>query len=213
MRTSVELKNDLLESLAQVVDHPLRQAGFIRKTGSFIYFRTLNDAEQWITFVMDSHPKCQPGAEAHIHPMLQLAIPKVCETALALVKGDKFLLANAPDIIVNQPIDCTAPKDRQVRWFATGHGQFVSTCEAIKTFIFEWVLPFLSEVTTPADLVKIYENRDMRMMQQQHWHIRIAAAYKAMGQIGKAREVVQQHFGSPGLRKRYAPLFVSLDIK
>lgn len=213
MRTPSELKHQLLEALVQVVDNPMHEVGFVRRKGSLIYNRKLNDAEQQITFVMDTYPKCQPGAEAHIHPMLQLAMPQVCETALALVKGDKFLLANAPDIIVNQPIEFTAPKDQHQRWFATGKDEFVATCVSISAFLSRWVLPFLSEVSTPADLVKIYETNDTRMLRLQHWHIRVAAAYQVMGRLDKAREVVRQHFGSAGLRKRYAPLFTSLTIE
>jgi hypothetical protein len=195
------------------VDEPLKQVGFARKKGSLTYSRTLNAAEQQIAFVIDCFPKYQPGAEAHIHPMLLLRMPLVNERALALVNGDKMLLAEAPEIIVNEPIEFTAPKDKHQRWFATGNNQFVAVCESIQAFLTRWVLPFLSEVSTPADLVKLYETNDARMMKQKHWHIFIAAAYQVMGQLDKAREVVRQQFGSPGLRKRYAPLFTSLGVE
>jgi len=68
----------------------------------------LNAAEQQINFVTDYFPKYQPNAEAHIHPMLLLRMPRVSERALALVKGNNLLLADAPDVIVNQPIEFTA---------------------------------------------------------------------------------------------------------
>jgi hypothetical protein len=145
--------------------------------------------------------------------MLQLAMPQVNEKALALVKGDKMLLAGAPEIIVNQPIEFTAPKDKHQRWFATGNEQFVTACDSIKAFLARWVLPFLSEVSTPEDLVKLYETNDARMMKQKHWHIFVVAAYQVLGRPDKACEVVQQHFGSLGLRKRYAPLFAALAIE
>ena len=199
MKTAAEIKNQLLQTLAEILDEPLKTVGFTRNKRSLVYNRTINDAEHRITFVVHSHPKYQPGAEAHIYPALQIGLPQVCEVALALVKGDKLLLANAPDIIVGQPIEFTAPKDKRQQWFATGNEQFGAACESIKAFLFNWVLPFLSEVSTPADLVKIYETNDERMMKLQHWHIRIAAAYQVLGQIDKAREVVRRHFGSLGL--------------
>jgi len=213
MTTPTEVKNELLEALAAVVDEPLKQVGFVRRKGSLTYSRMLNAAEQQITFVMDCFPKYQPGAEAHIHPMLQLRMPQVNEKALALVNGDKMLLADAPEIIVNQPIEFTAPKDERQRWFATGKAQFVAACDSIQAFLARWVLPFLAEVSTPADLVKLYQTNDARIMKQKHWHIFIAAAYQVLGQLDKAREVVVKQFGSPGLRKRYAPLFASLSIE
>lgn len=211
--TSIEIKNALLEALATVVDEPLKQFGFVRKKSSTTYSRSLNAAEQQITFVIDCFPKYQPGAEAHIHPMFALKMPQVSEKALALVNGDTMLLAGAPEIIVNQPIEFTAPKDKHQRWFATGNEQFVAACESIQAFLARRVLPFLSEVSTPADLVKLYETNDGRVMKQKHWHIFIAAAYQDLGQLDKAREVVREQFGSPGLRKRYAPLFASLDVE
>lgn len=213
MTTPAEVKNELLEALAAVVDEPLKQVGFARKKGSLTYSRTLNIAEQQITFVMNCFPKYQPGAEAHIHPMLQLRMSPVSEKALALVNGDKMLLADAPEIIVNQPIEFTAPKDKHQRWFATGNEQFVAACASIQAFLTAWVLPFLSEVSTAAELVMLYERNDARVMKQKHWHIFIAAAYELLGQLDKARQLVREQFGSPGLRKRYAPLFTSLAVE
>jgi hypothetical protein len=213
MKTPEHVKAQLFGALAEVLDEPMKQAGFARKKESLTYSRALNAAEQQITIVMDCFPKYQPGAEAHIHPMLHLRLPQVSEKAVALVRGDKMLLAGAPEIIVNQPIEFTAPKDQHERWFATGKEQFTAACDSIQAFLNRWVLPFLSEVSTPAGLVKLYEANDARIMKQKHWHIFIAAAYQVTGQIDKARDVVRQQFGSPGLRKRYAPLFQSLAIE
>jgi hypothetical protein len=213
MTTPAKIKNELLAALAAVVDEPLKEVGFDRKKGSLRYSRTMNAAEQQINFVIDCFPKYQPGAEAHIHPMLWVRIPEVNEKALALVNGDKMLLADAPEIILNQPIEFTAPKEQHQRWFATGNEQFVASCNSIQAFLARWVLPFLSELSTPADLVKLYETNDVRIMKQKQWHIFVAAAYQDLEQLDKAREVVRRHFGGTGLRKRYAPLFVSLAIE
>jgi hypothetical protein len=35
---------------------------------------------------------------------------------------------------------------------------------------------------------------DSRIVKQKHWHIFIAAAYQALGQLDEAREVVRQEF-------------------
>lgn len=213
MRTAAEIKNQILETLAESLDEPLKAVGFNRNRRSLVYVRNVNGAEHRITFVIHSYPKYQPGAEAHIYPAIQIGMPQVCEAALALVNGDMLLLANAPDMIVSQPAEFTAPQDKRQQWFTSGNEQFIAACESIKTFLFDWVLPFLSQVSTPADLVRIYETNDDRMMKLQHWHIRVAAAYQVLGKTDKAREVVQRHFGSLGLRRRYAPLFTSLAIE
>jgi hypothetical protein len=211
--TRAEVKNKLLEALIAVVDEPLKEIGFSRKKDSLTYSRILNVAEQQINFVVDYFPKYQLGAEAHIHPMLLLRMPQVNDRALALVNGDNLLLAGAPGVIVNQPIEFTAPKEEHQSWFATGHEQFVVACTSIQEFLAHWVLPFFAEVSTTADLVRLYETNDARVMKQKHWHIFVAAAYEILGQPDKAREVVRQQFGRPGLRKLYAPLFKSLAVE
>ena len=207
------MKSILLFALDEVLDEPLKQIGFARKKDSLTYCRTLNIAEQQINFVVDWFPKYQPGVEAHIHPMVRLMMPQVSEKALALVNNDDKLLAGTPDVILNQPIEFAAPKDKHQRWFATGTEQFIVACDSIRSFLTSWVLPFLSEVSTPSGLVKLYESNDTRVMKQKHWHIFIIAAYQVLGQLDKARQVVREQFGSPGLRKRYASLFSSLTME
>lgn len=204
-------QSNLLEVLTQVVDEPLRSEGFIRKEGSVIFSRKLNASQQEIVFVADWNPKYQPGAEAHLHPMLRLKIPAISKLAVTLVKGDEMLLAGAPEIILNQPIEFTAPKDAHVRWFATGSKEFVDVCQSILGFLRQWVLPLLSELSTPEDLVRAYESKDVRIMKQKHWHIFVVAAYEELGRKDEARKVVDEHFGSPGMRRRYASLFETVN--
>jgi hypothetical protein len=200
-------QSNLLAALAQVVDEPLRSEGFTRKHGSTIFTRKLNASQQEIAFVADWNPKYQPGAEAHLHPMVRIKMPTISKLALTLVKGDKMLLAGATGMILNQPIEFTAPKDAHVRWFATGSQEFVDSCQSILAFLRRWVLPVLSELSTPEDLVRTYELNDARIMKQRHWHIYVVAAYEELGRIDEARKVVVEQFGSPGMRRRYASLF------
>jgi len=213
MRTAPEIKNQLIETLAEILDGPLKAVGFARNKRSLVYCRKVNGTEHRITFTVHCHPKYHPGAEAHIYPLLQVHMPQVSEAALALVKGDKLLLANSPEIIIGEPIDFTAPKDKHERWFATGNEQFAAACGSIQAFLSNWVLPFLSEVSTPVDLVRLHEANDERIVKSHKWHIFIAAAYQIMGRLDKARDVVRQQFGRLGLRKQYAPLFKSLALE
>ena len=211
MKTATEIKNHFLETLPAVLDEPLKTVGFVRNRRSLVYARKVSAAEHRITVTIHSHPKYQPGAEAHIYPSVEVVMPKVSENALALVKGDKLLLANAPEIIIGEPIDFTAPKEAHQRWFATGHEQLVVACTSIREFLARWVLPFFAEVSTPSDLIRLYERNDARIMKQKY--IFISAAYELTGQLDKAREVVRQQLGRPGLRKLYAPLFKTLAVE
>lgn len=74
---------------------------------------------------------------------MRLGMRPVTKAALQLVEGDKSLLADGPEIIVNQPIEFTAPKEQHVRWFASGIDEMKSRIREIVTFIERWVTPFL----------------------------------------------------------------------
>src|ERR1700739_4149945 len=108
MKPAPEIKSQLIEALSEVLHEPLKGFSFTRNKRSLVYARNVNVAEHRITFILHCHPKYQPDAEAHIYPSLQVLMPQVSDAALAMVKGDKLLLSNAPDIIIGQPVDFTA---------------------------------------------------------------------------------------------------------
>ncbi|MDC6167874.1 hypothetical protein [Paucibacter sp. XJ19-41] len=207
MTTAKNSQSDLLAALSQVADEPLGLDGFRRRAGSFTYMRKLNGSQQEVAFVADWNPKYQPGVAAHLHPMIRQKMPIISKRALELVKGDELLLARAPEVVLNQPIQFAAPKEVHVRWFSTGAKEFVETCESIVAFVRQWVLPLLSELSTPEGLVRAYESNDTRVMKQKHWHVFVVAAYIELGRLDLAREVVAEQFGSPGMRRQYSSLF------
>ena len=212
MRSDKDIKADLLAALDTTGDEAFAGMGFKRRKRSLNYVRTVRDAQQMIVFAVDYLPRYQAGAELHLHPAMQLAMKPVTEAALKLVSGDEILLANAPEVIVNQPIEFTAPKAEHVRWFASGLEQIRGRVSEIGIFAQKWVMPFLDELTTPGELISVYENADDRMMKQRHWYLYIAAAYLVKGNVGKARSVLEDSLGTPGLRKRYAAAFETLSL-
>jgi len=212
MNADTELKKQLLDALAKTADPTLIEARFNRRKGSLVFVRVQKNAKHEIAFVVDWSPKYQPDAEAHIHPMVRVSIPEVSKQALQLVRGNKLLLGGAPDIIVNQPIDFSAPKSAYVRWFATGKEQFEERCHGIAAFIVQWVMPLLADFASAGDLITLYETSDARVMKQRHWFVFVAAAYQLEGRSESARKLIEEQFGSPGMRKRYAPLFESIGV-
>ena len=213
MRSQKEIKADLLAALNAVGDEAFAGMGFKRRKGSLDYIRTIRDAQQTIAFAVDWLPKYQLGEELHLHPAMHLAMKPVTEAALRLVAGNKMLLANAPDIIVNQPIEFTAPKSEHVRWFASGFDQMKAKVAEIGVFVRKWVIPFLDELTTPDDLIGVYERADERIMKQRHWYLFVAAAHLEKGCKSEALAVLEGNLGAPGLRKRYSTAFETLNPK
>ncbi|MDX0414953.1 hypothetical protein GHK39_19455 [Sinorhizobium medicae] len=211
MQTEKEIKADLLAALNAVGDERLALLGFKRREASFTYTRILHDAEQDIVFAADCLPKYQPDEEVHLHPTMRLCMRPVSKVALKLVAGKKSLLADAPEIIVSQPIEFAAPKEQHIRWFASGNDQMKARIREIVAFIERWLAPFLDELRTPHDLIRIYERGDERMLKQRHWYLFVAAAQiVSRGNRADALSVLENNLGAPGLRKRYAVVFDTL---
>ncbi len=198
---------DLLQALEAQGDGDLRRLKFKRRMRSLEYVRQEDGAIHKIAFVADFFPGYQADAEAHIHPMMRVEMLDVSERALELVDGNRMLLANAPQVIINQPSEFAAPKDQFVRWFATGRSEFDDRVREIVAFLRKWTIPLLDELTTPESLFDAYERREERLMRQHHWYLFVAAALELMGKPGRARRVLEDQLGSPGLRRRYAAAF------
>ncbi len=77
----------------------------------------------------------------------------------------------------------------------------------------QWLSKLLEEFESPEDLIAIYEKSDDRVLMQRHSYIYVAAAYMLKGMKDKAREVMVENLGSPGLRKIYAPVYENLNAK
>lgn len=211
MRDSKEVKADLIKALELSCDEPFKKYDFKRRKGSLSYIRSFCDAKQTIVFDIDIFPKYQPGAEVHIHPAMHLSIESVSNAAMNLVGGNKMLLANAPDMIFNQPIDIVASKKVNVRWFASGLSEMSQKVIEIVSFSEKWIFPFFDELHAPSGLVTLYTNNDERVLKQRHWYLFVAGAEIVQGNKREALTVLEKNFGTPGLRKRYSVAFESLN--
>jgi len=141
---------------------------------------------------------------------MHLSIKSVSDATLKLVGGNKMLLANSPDIILNQPIEFTAPKDKHARWFASGFSEMCQRVIEIVSFAEQWVVPLFDNVTSSKDLIALYKSRDERIMKQRHWYLFIAGAELVRGNPKEALAVLEQNFRAPGLKRRYAAAFESI---
>lgn len=207
MSDRVKLNDELSRMLGSVLDARLEAVGFSRRENSLVYARRSKDAEHRITFSMEINPDYQPGAIAHICPSLQVLMENVSDAALELVKGSRMLLGHAPEIIIGQPIEFVAPKTEHERWFVNTAEDFRLCCERITAFLFKWVIPFLADISTAHDLIRLHESNDPRVVKTDTWYIYVASAHYVLAQPDNARSVIEGRFGRPGMRKRYACLF------
>ncbi|MEP3581584.1 MAG: hypothetical protein ABJN36_06350 [Cyclobacteriaceae bacterium] len=203
-------KANLLEMLDGPVDQALSKYNFKRRKVSLVYKRKLAESIQEIDFVTDFFPRYEQGAEAHIHPFFVWKIPSVSEEALRLVNGNKMLLANAPDILLKQPIEISAPKENHERWFTKSADDYSQIGVAICSFMEQWLVDLLESLQSIDDLLEAYESSDDRLLKQQHWYVYVTAAYMLKGEREKARSVMESHLGNPGLKKRYSAVYDNL---
>lgn len=211
MGSKKEVRAMLIDTLGTHLDTYLTQYQFKRRKNSLIYNRMTDDVVQEINIQLNYKPKYQPGVDAHIYPWIKIMIPKVSDIALQMVSGQKYILANAPEILLNQPLEMTVPKEHHVRWFATSYEDFVSVINQLRVFIDKWSLSFLDDYYSIKGLVRGYEKNDERLMRQQHWYIYIAAALVLLNRTEDARKVVEDRFGKPGLKNRFYALFEYLN--
>ncbi|WDE08762.1 hypothetical protein SG34_033220 [Thalassomonas viridans] len=207
MNDRKEIKNNLLDMLMEFIDAPLLAKGFKRRKSSTLYKRTLPEGIQEIDFVTSVSPKYQPDAQVHIQPAFILKLPQVSAKALRLVDGNKMLLANAADIILKQPVDICAPKEEHQRWFIRKPDDHVSVGAAIRSFLEKWLYPFVDSLESIGDLLSAYEAADTRLVKQQHWYVFVSAAYLLKSEPEKAKAVMIEHLGNPGLKRRYASVY------
>jgi hypothetical protein len=104
-------------------------------------------------------------------------------------------------------MDIAIPKDRYIRWYTSGRESVLECVKSIRSSLETWVLPFLDEYTTVSSLTTAYEKHDERFEWQRHSYVYVAAAYLLVGQAEKAMQVLEDHFGKPGPRRKYAKAF------
>lgn len=212
-RLATEIRLDVSEVLKSTADVPFEAHGFKRTPKGFFYSRKANLAEHKILIHVVRHPKMARDKEVQFKPYMCLQMDVVSRMALDLAKGDKFLLAGCPEIIINQPVDFVAPKDSFTRWFATGKTQMAECVQQICDFAKCWVIPFFDRLKSPEDLIKIYAENDTRVIRPHHWYVYIAAAYLVKGKPQNAMEVLEAKLGSTGLKKDFAVIFNSVREK
>jgi hypothetical protein len=213
MSHAKQAKEWLLEALGTAVDPTLLPLGFERSPRSACFVRKGAEAEHRLDFVFDSKPGHSPQADAHLRPMLEVRMPRVSEMALALAGGDPDLLAGAPQLLLREAIDATAPKDKFQRWLPSGAPGFESACRSITAFATQWVTPFFDALSTPAGIIAAYETNDARIVKQQQWPLYVAAAYRVQGDDARALDVLSREFRAPALRKRFASAFTALGAE
>jgi hypothetical protein len=209
--TASELKSAFVKALASGADARLAEVGFVRSPKGTTFVRTLPEAVQVFDISLALHPPYDPKAIAHVYPRVRLSIRSVSEIAEKLVAENPVLLAHAPDVLVNRPLEHLVPKTERIQWYAYRDDDFHDIATSIATQCLKWGLPFFDDYRTALDVVRGHESGDDRPRAQENWSVFVIAAYVALGRRESALETANRAFGPPGLRRKYAAVFAALD--
>lgn len=206
-----KIKELSLQSLAANADAALSTISFQRNSKSTEFIRRLASATQALDMSATANPSYAHGAIAHIYPRIKLSMPDVCEKAKDLVDGNLLLLADAPDIMVNRPLEHFVSKAQRVQWYAFHENDFAVIMQEITEVFIKFGLPFFDSYRNATDVVRGYEDGDDRPKLQENWAIFVSAAYLVLGKTDLAFNVLSSSFHSPGARRRYAIVFKNME--
>ena len=208
---SSDIKAQLLNALAIEADTKLAKIAFTRKPRSTEFTRQLSNAVQVFDVTLAVHPSYARDAMAHVYPRVRLFMPEVCKKASELVEGNPVLLANAPEIMVNRPLEHLVPKAERIQWYAFHEADFHTIVSDVVGAFLKWGAPFFDQYRTAADVVTGFESGDERPKLHENWSIFVAAAMLVEGNGKRAADLIESAFNSPGARKKYAVVFSNLD--
>lgn len=206
MVSNRDVEADVRDALSELVDGFLDASGFRRTPKSIDYVRTVPDGKQYLRFNLQLKPAYNPNAESRLNPHICAVFPALNQIVIEMVKDAELLVA-APEITFNQPIDIAMPKDQNIRWYTSGRASVYSCISSIQMALNTWTIPFLDEYKTIGSLTTAYVKHDPRFMWQRQFYIYIAAAFMFLNQPACAMKVLDDHFGKPGARKKYAKIF------
>lgn len=205
-----EIKRHFRNELGITLDGCLGGYGFKRKASSTAYKRQKGTAQQTFDMAISLHPAYERNAIIHIYPRLLLELRDVNEIALKLVNGNAILLANAPDITLNRPLEHFVPLEHRTQWYAYE----LSGCKAAISSAYEqfneWGLPFLDDYVDEKSILNGYLAADQRPVLQKNWYLFVVAAAVLLDKKREALEIAEKEFATKRDRSKYEAVFANL---
>jgi hypothetical protein len=201
-----EIKEAVLVALAQCADEAFFSAGFHRNSDSLDFHRTLPECMQAVEVCIEHTPKDNTAAAAAIYPWLTISIPTIDRIAHEMTGGNEALLMPGSKTL-RQPIELTSPKGIGARWFVYQSDSVADAIQQFALYATQWLFCFLDEYSSPSGVIATYRSGDPRVLHDQAQILRVIAALITCGDESGANELLQQNFGRPAMRRRFAQVF------
>jgi hypothetical protein len=196
----------LLGALERCVDAVAGGPGFVRSARSRTYKRSVGESTQILDMGYSSNPRYAPGAILHLYPYFRLAIPRVSRLTNEMTGGAVPFKDPAANLF-SQPFQWYSDQGSGTEWLVRSSSDLEAALSQILSVFEQRILPLLDELTTPSGLIAVFEAGGDLPKFQQHEKMHLVAAYEVEGHEDQARAALEQHFGSIGLRRRFAEAF------
>lgn len=84
---------------------------------------------------------------------------------------------------------------------------YVLLYQAILTFFREYTMPLLDNLKDESDYLTRFEKKDPRIIWDNNQYLYVTSAYMNEQKFEKAKQIMENRFGKPGLRRQYADAF------
>ena len=193
------------------MDIPLAALAFHRSSKGLIYTRADGDSTWQLAMEFASNPSYASGHIAHLIPSLRISNASITDLSLSLVE-DPMLLANAPKVLQNHRLTMLQ-RPQLPEWYVADVGELDATIAGILQIFIDQGISFLTDHSTPAGMVRQFEENDKRALRQQHHYVHLIAAYLLEGRPPDATAILHQQFSKPGIRKRYDTLWKNVTAR
>lgn len=211
---NVKYKPIVLYILENYIDEIMTGAGFKRRGNSLNYFRKINSSKQKLDMACFSHPPYYAGSLLHIYPYMSVDYPEIHKTAEKMISetdvGQNYMIEN---VTYSQPIQMKPFDTTQWILMTDAKEEVDAIAKKIRLFLKQCTVPFFDSLKTIDDYIDTYVQQDARMVTDDFYYFRIASAYAYKGEFVKGLETLENRFGKPRIRERYAKAFEYFEKK
>ena len=185
------------------LDSYFQENEFKRRKNSLVYMRKTGASSQKIEMTFFSHPSYHRDALAHIYPHMEIYFPNINRTAEQFA-GNLIPEKWIHTFTIRQPVQIYSQSEE---FYFKDRDDHAYLKQAIINFFRKNTMPLLDNLKDERDYLKRFEKKDPRIIWDNNQYLYVTSAYINEQKFEKARQVMENRFGKPGLRRQYADAF------
>lgn len=206
MRSTNEIRRDFADALDREADATLSRFGFKRRRSKDDYVRRTAESVHTLIFRPNVKPRFHSGSDVYVYPLIWVEMPTIGAKALEIVGGNAWVLANAPGLLVNDPIDLWGGGAERGFWHATGKKEMRARVAEAVSFVERHALARLNALQTVQDFIRDCEAKGTETIAKGRLLVQLAAAYLLLGKDDAARRTLERCAADQGLREASAAI-------